>query len=80
MKIIQPLAETDAGDFVPCGQRFDVTIEPSDQYIRLILGSPSKASTPDVLIELQATGWALYIHNGRDEEPVRIDLPVEGDE
>lgn len=80
MKIIQPIAETDAGDLVPCGQRFDVTIEPSDEGIRIILGSPLKASTPDMLIELQATGWVLYIHNGRDEEPMRVDLPVEGDE
>lgn len=80
MKIIQPLAETDAGDLVPFGQRFDVTIEPLNQSIRIILGSERKYSTPDILIELQATGWVLYIHNGQDGEPTRIDLPVEGDE
>lgn len=72
------LIETKDGEIAEGGRRGFVRIEQSDAtYLRLILDT-GEALCPDLFIELQPEGWAIYAHGRDGNEGAKVVLPDDG--
>jgi hypothetical protein len=72
------IEQSEHGEAIDGGPRVMCELFHTHTQARVCLGDNTDYSVPDIMIELQPEGWAVYLHDGAQDDPEKVILPFPG--